>query len=211
MSPISMKPMLAAARRDGYAAGTFDIVDYNSARAVVRAAEQLPAPVTMQTSVKTVRFWGAPAIASWLRDLAVGSPLPVALHLHHCTSLDAIESCIAACWTSTMIDAPAKQLEQNLQPTKPVLHVAEPAGVGVEAELGEIGRLRTIRMWPRRMPAWLIRQRRWFSAGCRRPCLRQPSAPPAVCIPDIIVDEPGDDPETGISLKQPMELSFADL
>jgi len=139
MPLVSMKPMLAAARGAGYGIGAFNIVDYNSARAVVRAAEQLSAPVIVQTSVKTVKFWGAPAIAAWMRHLTANSAAPVALHLDHCTALDVIETCIAAGWTSVMIDASSKPFEENLALTKKVLEMAEPAGVGVEAELGEIG------------------------------------------------------------------------
>jgi ketose-bisphosphate aldolase len=139
MPLVSMKPILAAARQAGYGVGAFNILDYNSARAVVRAAEQLSAPVIVQTSVKTVKFWSAPAIASWMRQLAVNSPVPVALHLDHCSTLEVIESCIAAGWTSVMIDASSKPFEENVSLTKKVLDMALPAGVGVEAELGEIG------------------------------------------------------------------------
>ena len=139
MPLVSMKPMLAAARRAGYGIGAFNIVDYNSARAVVRAAEQLSAQVIVQTSVKTVKFWGAPAVATWLRQLAGKSPVPVALHLDHCAALEVIEACIAAGWTSVMIDASSKPFEENLALTQKVLKMAEPGGVGVEAELGEIG------------------------------------------------------------------------
>jgi len=134
-----MKPMLASARRLGYAVGAFNIVDYNSARAVVRAAEELRAPVILQTSVKTVKFWGAPTIGSWLRELAATSPVPVAVHLDHCTTLEVIVQCIAAGWTSVMIDASDKPFEENLALTKKVLEITESVGVGVEAELGAIG------------------------------------------------------------------------
>jgi fructose-bisphosphate aldolase class II/tagatose 1,6-diphosphate aldolase GatY/KbaY len=139
MPLISMKPILAAARRAGYGVGAFNIVDYNSARAVVQSAEQLHAPVIVQTSVKTVKFWGASAIASWLRQLAANSPAPVALHLDHCSKLEVIEPCIAAGWTSVMIDASDRPFEENLALTQRVLEMAAPADVGVEAELGEIG------------------------------------------------------------------------
>jgi ketose-bisphosphate aldolase len=139
MPLISMKPMLAAARRAGYGIGAFNILDYNSARAVVRAAEELRAPVIIQTSVKTVKFWGAPAIASWLRELAGTSPVPVALHLDHCTKLDVLVQCVAAGWTSVMIDASDQPFADNLALTKKVLEITEPVGVGVEAELGAIG------------------------------------------------------------------------
>jgi len=134
-----MKPILAAARRAGYGVGAFNIVDYNSARAVVQSAEELKAPAIVQTSVKTVKFWGAAAIASWLRQLAADSPAPVALHLDHCSKLEVIEPCIAAGWTSVMIDASDRPFEENLALTKKVLEMATPKGVGVEAELGEIG------------------------------------------------------------------------
>lgn len=134
-----MKPMLAAARRDGYGIGAFNIVDYSSARAVVEAATELRAPVIIQTSVKTVRFWGATTIGHWLRELATTAPVPIALHLDHCTQFDVIVQCIAAGWTSVMIDASHLPFEENLALTRKVLEVTEPVEVGVEAELGAIG------------------------------------------------------------------------
>ena len=106
---------------------------------MVRAAEELLAPVIVQTSVKTVKFWGAKAIACWLCELAADSRVPVALHLDHCTQVPMIEQCIAAGWTSVMIDASDKPYEENLALAKQVLAIAEPGGVGVEAELGAIG------------------------------------------------------------------------
>jgi fructose-bisphosphate aldolase class II/tagatose 1,6-diphosphate aldolase GatY/KbaY len=139
MPLISIKPLLAAARRGGYAVGAFSIVDYNSARAVLRAAEDLRAPVIVQASVKTVKFWGAEAIAAWLRELTARSLAPVALHLDHCSSLDTVAQCVEAGWTSAMIDASDRSFEENLALTKRALDITEPAGVGLEAELGTIG------------------------------------------------------------------------
>lgn len=139
MGLYSMKPMLAAARAGGYGIGAFNIVDYLSAKAVIRAAEEIDAPVILQTSVKTVKFWGHQAIVSWVRDLAEDSPVPVALHLDHCKDVDFIRQCVESGWTSVMIDASSFPYEQNLALTREVVSIAEPAGVGVEAELGEIG------------------------------------------------------------------------
>lgn len=135
----TMQRMLERAREERYAVGAFNSVDYASTLAVVRAAEQLHAPVIVQTSVKTVRFWGYAAIVGWLQEIAGGSPVPVALHLDHCKDLDVIEQCIAAGWTSVMIDASSKPFEENLAATRKVVEMAGAAGVSVEAELGEIG------------------------------------------------------------------------
>ncbi len=138
MGLVSMKPMLADALRKRYAVGAFNMVDYNSALAVVRAAEEISAPVIVQTSVKTVRFWGHATIRSWMEDIAGASPVPVALHLDHCKEVDFCKQCVDAGWTSVMIDASARPFEENLRMTKEVARAAEAAGVSVEAELGEI-------------------------------------------------------------------------
>lgn len=138
MGLVTMTKMLAAAQKGKYAVGAFNIVDYNSAKAVVAAAEELFAPVIVQTSVKTVEFWGAEAIVAWMKQLAGDSPVPVALHLDHCKDEAVVRKCIDAGWTSVMIDASAKPFAENLAATRRVVQMAEAAGVSVEAEMGRI-------------------------------------------------------------------------
>jgi len=133
-----MKGMLASARVGKYAVGAFNILDYNSTKAVVRAAEQTDAPVIIATSAKTVTFWGSGAIVSWVRELALLSRVPIALHLDHCKDLNLIKECIEAGWTSVMIDASSKPFEENLAASRRVVEMARPKGVTVEAELGAI-------------------------------------------------------------------------
>jgi ketose-bisphosphate aldolase len=138
MALENMKVMLRAAMDGRYAVGAFNILDYNSMLAVVRAAEEVDAPVIVQTSAKTVTFWGTAAIVSWGHDIAGNSPVPVALHLDHCKDLQLIEECINTGWTSVMIDASAKPFEENLALSKKVVAMAEKKDVTVEAELGQI-------------------------------------------------------------------------
>jgi len=134
----NMTGMLAAARAGGYAVGAFNILDYNSTTAVIDAAEQLKAPVIIQTSAKTVIFWGSSAIVSWVKELVRSSTVPIALHLDHCKDLQLIAECIEAGWSSVMIDASAKPFEENLALSKQVVEMARPKSVTVEAELGAI-------------------------------------------------------------------------
>lgn len=138
MSLVNMSTMLNDARRGGYAVGAFNILDYNSMRAVVNAADELHAPVIIQTSVKTVLFWGYDAVISWARQLSETTTVPVAIHLDHCTEIDVIQKCITAGWTSVMIDASAKPFEDNKQLTRQVLNMAHLKSISVEAELGAI-------------------------------------------------------------------------
>jgi ketose-bisphosphate aldolase len=134
----NMKAMLGKATGAGYAVGAFNILDYNSTKAVILAAEQTNAPVIIQTSAKTVIFWGTPAIISWVRQLAGSSSVPIALHLDHCKDLDLIKECIESGWTSVMIDASSKPFEDNLSLSREVVEMARPKNVTVEAELGAI-------------------------------------------------------------------------
>ncbi len=134
----NMKSMLSKAAAGKYAVGAFNILDYNSAKAVVRAAEELDAPVIIQTSAKTVTFWGSRTLMGWMRELAESSKVPIAVHLDHCKDLDLIRECIEAGWTSVMIDASAKPFEENLALSQQVVAMARPKDITVEAELGAI-------------------------------------------------------------------------
>jgi ketose-bisphosphate aldolase len=139
MALENMSSMLQKARREGYAVGAFNILDYNSMKAVIDAAVELNSPVIVQTSVKTVKMWGFKALICWIRELCENLTVPVAIHLDHCREVEFVLQCIDAGWTSVMIDASSLPFEQNLAATKQVFNVAQPLGITVEAELGEIG------------------------------------------------------------------------
>ena len=135
----NMTGMLNKAKELKYAVGAFNILDYNSMKAVVNAAEEVRAPVIVQTSAKTVKLWGCKTMVTWFKELGSSSKIPVAMHLDHCKDLNLIRECIDAGWTSVMIDASSKPFEQNMSLTKQVVEMAHPKHVSVEAELGEIG------------------------------------------------------------------------
>ncbi len=138
MGLVSMKPMLRVARDEGYGVAAFNIIDFLSTKAIIEAAEEIDSPVIVQTSVKTIQFWGHSAVSSWVHEIAKDKKVPIAFHLDHCKEVDIIRQCIDHNWTSVMIDASDKPFEENLALTKQVVDMAEKAGVGCEAELGQI-------------------------------------------------------------------------
>jgi ketose-bisphosphate aldolase len=139
MPIVNMDAMLKKALKEGYAVGAYNILDFTSLNATIMAAEETNAPVIIQTSPKTVKFWGLETVAGWFKLLAHKSPVPVALHLDHCKDIALIQACVDAGWTSVMIDASSFPFEKNMAMTAEVLAYATPRGVSVEAELGEIG------------------------------------------------------------------------
>ena len=138
MPLVNIKPVLAEAKAKGYAVAAFNPVDYASAKAMVKAAEELNAPVIIQSSAKTIKYYGHEAIRGWMQELAGNSPVPVVLHLDHGKDLDMIKKCIDMGWTSVMIDGSHLPFEQNLAETRKVVDWATAARIGVEAEIGQI-------------------------------------------------------------------------
>ena len=85
----------------------------------------------VQVSVKTIRHWGFKPIATWVRMLAEGVDVPVALHLDHCSDVEVIKGCIDAGWTSVMFDGSALPFAENRQKSEAVYKITEAAGVGL--------------------------------------------------------------------------------
>lgn len=139
MSCVSLKEVLGKALEEGYAVAAYNIIDYQSMRAVIETAEELSAPVVTQVSVKTIKYWGYEPIVTWYRQLAEKSAIPVVLHLDHCKELEVIQNCINAGWTSVMIDGSSFPYEENLAISQKVREIANAGGVTLEAELGQIG------------------------------------------------------------------------
>jgi hypothetical protein len=70
MPLVHIKPLLAEAKAKGYAVAAFNPFDYASLKVMVAATEELNAPVIVQTSVKTIDYYGHRALVEWLREIA---------------------------------------------------------------------------------------------------------------------------------------------
>jgi hypothetical protein len=124
MPLVNLKPVLREAKAKGYAVAAFNPVDYSSMKAMVKAAEELNAPVIIQSSAKTIKHYGHAAIIGWMREIAGESPVPVVLHLDHGKDLDMIKKCVEMGWTSVMIDWSDKPFQVNLDASRKVVEMA---------------------------------------------------------------------------------------
>ncbi len=131
--------LLQDAKRDHYAVGAFNIFNYTSARAVIRAATTLNCPVILQTSVSTVKKFGPNELGTMLRQLAWNAPVNVAIHLDHCTDVELARACVDAGWDSIMYDGSKLPLNENIRNCREVVSYAHYRGIQVEGELGKIG------------------------------------------------------------------------
>ncbi|SEG73268.1 class II fructose-1,6-bisphosphate aldolase [Paenibacillus sp. UNC499MF] len=136
---ISSTHLLQTARQNGYGITAFNVHTLEMLQAVVEAAEELQAPLILQTTVGTVKHLGPDYIVAAASAAAKRSSVPIALHLDHCTDYELIVQCIREGYTSVMIDASMHPFEDNVRQTQDVVKVARAAGVNVEAELGKVG------------------------------------------------------------------------
>ncbi len=137
-----MKILLAEAERGGYAVGSFSPRCTPMIAPVLRAGELVRSPLLVQISQREFEWSGlTPAefgAAFYEQVRALHPTVPVGLHLDHTWEFPIIQEAIAAGFTSVMIDASSKELDENIAITREVVAYAHARGVSVEAELGRI-------------------------------------------------------------------------
>ncbi|MCW1928905.1 class II fructose-bisphosphate aldolase [Bhargavaea beijingensis] len=142
MALVSMTDMLNKARKEGYAVGQFNINNLEFTQAILQAAEEEKSPVILGVSEGAGKYMGGfKAVVPMVKGLmeSYGTTVPVAIHLDHGSSFEKCKEAVDAGFTSVMIDASSKPLEENIRITAEVVEYAHEHGASVEAELGVVG------------------------------------------------------------------------
>jgi len=138
MALASLKEILDAANKGGYAVPAFDALDHASAEAVIMAAEELNRPVILMLPEAGLLLVDADIFMRFLVERVKIAKVPIALELDHGKSLDVIMKAIRCGFTSVMIDGSDLPNDENIALTKKIVEVAHAAGVSVEAEIGHV-------------------------------------------------------------------------
>lgn len=139
MPLVTSKEMLEKAQQSGYAVGAFNVENMEMVRAVIEAAEELKAPVILQTTPSTVKYGTLETYFGIVSAEAKKAKVPVCLHLDHGSSFELAMKAIKVGYSSVMIDGSHEIFEENISVSKKVADVANAVGVSVEAELGKVG------------------------------------------------------------------------
>jgi tagatose 1,6-diphosphate aldolase GatY/KbaY len=139
MSIVNAKEILIEATEGKYAVGAFNITSLVQMEAVIAIASEKRAPVIVQTSVKPAKFYHPDVLVAVYRTLAESAPVPICLHLDHCTDVEFCKVCARAGYTNIMIDASKQHFEENIRQTREVCDFAHSLqNVSVEGELGTV-------------------------------------------------------------------------
>lgn len=131
--------MLRKAQEQGFAVGAFNVENMEMAQAIISAAEELRAPVILQTTPSTVRYAGTGMYAAMVAALAQEASVPVAMHLDHGDSFALCAQALRSGYTSVMIDGSKLPLEENTALTYKVSEMCAAVDVPVEGEIGRVG------------------------------------------------------------------------
>lgn len=139
MPLVSSKQMLLDAQKGGYAVGAFNAENMEMVKAIIAAAEELHAPVMIQTTPSTVKYASLAMFTAMVAAEARDASVPVCLHLDHGSSFELAVQAVKEGYTSVMIDGSKLPFDENADVSARVVSVAHPNNIPVEAELGKVG------------------------------------------------------------------------
>jgi fructose-bisphosphate aldolase class II len=135
MPAVPTGQILDRAFGEHYGVAAINVLNDLTMEAVLAAAEELRAPVIVQTSVKTVEQVGLDVLYAMWVEMTKAITVPVALHLDHCPQREVISACLAKGWNSVLFDASKLSVEENTRQCIEVVAEAKRYGALVEGEI----------------------------------------------------------------------------
>lgn len=134
----NLKDIIKDSAKNNYIVPGFNIFGYEDAISVVRAAEEMNAPVLLMTNKfavehMPVEYWG-----DLLGSIAKNAKVPVSVHLDHAKDYKTIARAIKSGYSSVMYDGSQLPIKENIKNTKEIVKLADALNVCVEAEIGAV-------------------------------------------------------------------------
>jgi ketose-bisphosphate aldolase len=135
---------LEDAKLHGYAIPAVDVHNAETVDATVAAAKELKSPIILALAHShagyTYNYTHASTIAVLVHDALRRYDVKACLHIDHGRHFEFIKEAISLGFNSVMIDASEKPFDENVQTVSEVVEYAHKHGIGVEAELGHVGK-----------------------------------------------------------------------
>ncbi len=153
MPLVSMRQLLDHAAENGYGLPAFNVNNLEQVSAIMAAADEVGAPVIMQASASARKYAGEAFLRHLISAAVEAYPhIPVVLHQDQGQSPAVCMAAIKSGFSSVMMDgsleADGKSVasyEYNVEVSKKVVEFSHYIGVTVEAELGVLGSLETMK------------------------------------------------------------------
>lgn len=133
------KSVLTAAKKGRYGIVAPDFLTLNACRVFVQTADALNAPILLSFAQGHAGLISLEEAALVGKYWAEKVETPIVLHLDHGQDFDFLCRAVDLGFTSVMLDASMKEMDENIRLTKEVVRYAHARGVSVEAEIGHVG------------------------------------------------------------------------
>jgi fructose-bisphosphate aldolase class II len=148
-----MRQLLDHAAEHGYGLPAFNVNNLEQVRAIMEAADEVDAPVIMQGSAGARKYAGEAFLRHLIQAAIEAYPhVPVVMHQDHGQSPAVCMAAIRSGFSSVMMDGSLMEdgktpssYEYNVETSRKVVEFSHAIGVTVEAELGVLGSLETMR------------------------------------------------------------------
>jgi len=148
-----MRQLLDHAAENGYGLPAFNVNNLEQVCAIMEAADEVGSPVIMQASAGARKYAGEPFLRHLILAAIESYPhIPVVMHQDHGQSPAVCMAAIRSGFSSVMMDgslnADGKSVasyEYNVEVSRKVVEFSHAIGVTVEAELGVLGSLETMK------------------------------------------------------------------
>ena len=138
---VSATEMLKKAVEGHYAVGQFNINNLEWTKAILLTAQENDSPVILGVSEGAGKYMtGFGTVSAMVKAMIdeLNITVPVALHLDHGT-YEGCYKCVKAGFSSIMFDGSHFPIDENVEKTTELVHVAHNLGLSIEAEVGSIG------------------------------------------------------------------------
>lgn len=136
---VSLKDVLLLAEKGGFAVPAFNVYNMETVMGISAAAEELNAPIILQSYSRLFTNGEAYYLAPIIRAAAEKCKVPIAFHLDHGAGVNEVTRALRYGATGIMIDGSTLPFEENIALTKVLVDGCASVGVPVEGELGHIG------------------------------------------------------------------------
>ena len=137
---IGLNEILAIAEKKEFCIPAFNVYNLETVKGVMNVAEKMKAPVILQMYSRLVTSGVADHVAPIILEFANKARVPVAFHLDHGAGEKEVVRSLRLGMTGIMYDGSAYSFEENKEKTKNAVRLCSYVGVGVEGELGHVGK-----------------------------------------------------------------------
>ncbi len=136
---VNLKYVLKLAEKGNFAIPAFNVYNMESAMGVIKAAEEMKAPIIMQVYPRLMKEETGYYLSPIILAAAEKATVPVCFHLDHGPSELETTRSLRYGATGIMLDGSTLPFEENIALTKKVVESCSYLDIQVEGELGHVG------------------------------------------------------------------------